>query len=790
MLWDTHGAGHRAVGVAVKEIQRPSTFLDSTNPTDHSAQNKQEIYQQSTNSRRALLGDITNQCIQQHVEPLHKKLKKYEAANEEQKMLIQRLTSEKEELAQLLESLRRERDGLRNDLTLEKEHAFKAIETSRVSRMNEKAAIEKREQAFKTVELLKAENLQEKSHLENTIAKLSSSASSSLSAYHTMKQRYLAVSKVKYRLQQKFARDNYCPWLNKTQQMLLFSKSTRGVKWDPALIRTGLILKMKCGIKGYSAFVKQFPLLPSARSLQQTVQFIKFDSGLLDEIFDLLESILKEFPDVLRDCILVADEMAIAEGVRYCQSLKKFVGDSTFPTHSGRATKALLFVLAGVCKRWKVTVAVYFTNKKTDKVEKNNETGEAFKSIINQIIMKAESAGAKDKNLTTSFENPASPGSVVRILPDFIHLFKSIKAMLENNMIVNLPQDIVEKENLPSAIVSNQHIEDLMEFEENFELKVAFRLKPWNVNCKKHFSKMKVGTSRAVICHRTSVGLDLLAEEKSDPSHKTTAWFVELLNTFFELVSSRHKSMAFSHRNKVVYDKAVALVNKGSSYDYEESDGIENMLEVARAKALERANTKVFESLEELMDNVIPMVTEAELESISAWEKKVIYDMAGSVICNLKTSNITLCDACISASKHKGEEPHLYSTVTSMKEYTQLRSDNGEKRLLQIYVSQEVFKAVLTAEVTIRKFHGKVSKLKSADVVKLLVDNLMYVWTRTSIPNCHDLCRRILTFFVTSRFKEKGRKEAEDLKEAKARSNTVKQKNSKSTAQWESALQM
>ncbi|KAK3926474.1 Cysteine--tRNA ligase, partial [Frankliniella fusca] len=59
----------------VKEIQRPSTFLDSTNPTVHSAQVKQETYQLSTNSRRAL-SDITNQqgiIIQQHVSNPSKK---------------------------------------------------------------------------------------------------------------------------------------------------------------------------------------------------------------------------------------------------------------------------------------------------------------------------------------------------------------------------------------------------------------------------------------------------------------------------------------------------------------------------------------------------------------------------------------------------------------------------------------------------------------------------------------------------------------------------------------------
>ena len=141
-----------------------------------------------------------------------------------------------------------------------------------------------------------------------------------------MKLKYLANKKAVKRLQTRLQSRTFSPWLTKSQQLCLLRKSNRGVKWDPDLIREGLILKMKCGTSGYAAFVKKYPLLPSVRSLQEAIQFIKFGSGLLEEVFDLLAAFAKKSCDWVRDCQLVLDEMQIEEGERYDASTKKMVG--------------------------------------------------------------------------------------------------------------------------------------------------------------------------------------------------------------------------------------------------------------------------------------------------------------------------------------------------------------------------------------------------------------------------------------------------------------------------------
>ena len=321
---------------------------------------------------------------------------------------------------------------------------------------------------------------------------------------------------------------------------------------------------MRCGTSGYSDFVTRFPLLPSVRCLNEAVQFIRFDSGILHEVFDLLKTMVSGMKDTERDCQVVLDEMAIEAGERYCKSLKKWVGKSTLPTHVGRATKALVIVIAGIQRRWKIAVAVYFTNKRSPEAmeqdKQKNLIGKAYEAILDEVITKAENlnllvsgitsdmgsdnlafwrakgvTGGKKDKLVSSFRNPVREDSEVFVLPDPVHLMKSVKSMLENNGTITLPADVIEEEGLPSAVVNYEHIDDLFQFESSCELKVAFRLKPHNIHCTKQFKKMNVGTTKAVLAHRTGVGLKLLAEETGDPTYETTAWFLIFLNTFFLL---------------------------------------------------------------------------------------------------------------------------------------------------------------------------------------------------------------------------------------------------------------
>ncbi|KAK3917905.1 Transposable element P transposase [Frankliniella fusca] len=546
---------------------------------------------------------------------------------------------------------------------------------------------------------------------------------------------------------------------------------------------------MKSGTAGYDAWVKYLPILPSVRCLQKNVQDVKFAPGMLHAVFDMLEVLGDVMPNSERDCQLVLDEMQLEPTPKYDSSLKTKVGHATLPTHEGNANKALLFILAGIATRWKLSVRVEFTNCKEEmyKGDRSNPTGIAYKNIIEEIILKTESVG-----------------------------LRNTKAMLESNGTIELPSDVVHAAGLTSPIVDYKHIEDLYEFEKDNEMKVAFRLKETTLHTKKHFKKMNVGTAKSVICHRTGVGLKLLSMEKENLSYETTAWFIILMNTFFTLATARHRGLAVSKANMGAYEEAIGLIKKvshifsnmkvgqgawkpvqkgivvlchgylglidyflnvqkfsflmlgrftsdcienifslvrlkqtvpnasmflqnlkvitlaqysmyvkGSSYDNDEGRAISNIdfLKEARNRALERARERFDESLEEIMANSMDLVRECDFQIFDDVERSVLYDIAGSVITRIKKSNGVLCDLCVSAVLWKGDNPHPDSTVTVLKEYDILREDNSN--FAQICPSDEVFKAILSAEVSFLKYRDRACKLKAADMKEYFVENLM-----------------------------------------------------------------
>lgn len=53
--------------------------------------------------------------------------------------------------------------------------------------------------------------------------------------------------------------------------------------------------------------------------------------------------------------------MEIQPGIQYDRSSDGLLGFVDLPGHSGRAAKALVFMLAGLTVRWKQTVAYFMT---------------------------------------------------------------------------------------------------------------------------------------------------------------------------------------------------------------------------------------------------------------------------------------------------------------------------------------------------------------------------------------------------------------------------------------------
>lgn len=303
------------------------------------------------------------------------------------------------------------------------------------------------------------------------------------------------------------------------------------------------------------------------------------------EVFDILNS---EVPCMIteeRECVMVLDKMAIKSGEVFDPSIKKTIGSCTFPTHSGIATKVLVILLAGVYRRWKITVAYYFTGTTDSKCKEQdvNATGNALKDIILTLIEKAENiglhvisvisdmgsdnktmwnafeVGCTKQNMKTSIVHPARPTNRLYFVPDPVHLYKNIKHMLKSNGTICLSADICASENLSSPIVDIKHKKTLMHHKNKYEMKIAYRLKDTNLHCKNQYNKMKVSTASSVINKRTETALKVYANHTSNDSYKTTAFFISLIYRWFQIMTNRSRVLALSKCNLEMCNVTIAL---------------------------------------------------------------------------------------------------------------------------------------------------------------------------------------------------------------------------------------
>ena len=229
-------------------------------------------------------------------------------------------------------------------------------------------------------------------------------------------------------------------------------------------------------------------------------------------------------------------------------------------------------------------MAYYYTRAKAEGEDKD-AVGRELSEIVLEIVRRAESIGLRVNSVTcdmgpenaalwrylgisctrygTSYaiQHPVRPNDLLCFIADVPHLFKSLRKMLMANEVVYLPDDIVQEEGLPTNVVQACHFCNLLNAESKFEL-VAPRLNENSLVPKGRFTSMKVGTARSVLNRRTATGLQLLALHTQDPSYITAAWFVNHVNKWFELMTSRCHKVALSKRNAEQYEEALDHLRK------------------------------------------------------------------------------------------------------------------------------------------------------------------------------------------------------------------------------------
>lgn len=91
---------------------------------------------------------------------------------------------------------------------------------------------------------------------------------------------------------------------------------------------------------------------------------IKFQPGVLNEVFDLLETKVSLLKPQERCCLLMIDKMAIQQKLEYDPSTSSVRGYATLPVpgkeEKAIATHGLVFMLCGISTRWKLVVAYHY----------------------------------------------------------------------------------------------------------------------------------------------------------------------------------------------------------------------------------------------------------------------------------------------------------------------------------------------------------------------------------------------------------------------------------------------
>lgn len=69
----------------------------------------------------------------------------------------------------------------------------------------------------------------------------------------------------------------------------IFRKSAKGLKWSSETVQSALQLKFACGSSGYKALIDKGLPYPSEQTLARRTSNIKFKSGILDDVFDMMK---------------------------------------------------------------------------------------------------------------------------------------------------------------------------------------------------------------------------------------------------------------------------------------------------------------------------------------------------------------------------------------------------------------------------------------------------------------------------------------------------------------------
>jgi hypothetical protein len=125
-----------------------------------------------------------------------------------------------------------------------------------------------------------------------------------------------------------------------------------------------------------------------------------------------------------------------------------------------------------------------------------------------------------------------------------------------------LPPEVIDAAQLKSNSVTVDHLWELVKFDAEKELKIFPKFTE-KILSPSHFDKMSVASAVTIFSADVSRGLVYLVQHHGySEDLLTTAWFLETVRHWFDLVNCRKLSNALSRKNIDKYNEAISFLEK------------------------------------------------------------------------------------------------------------------------------------------------------------------------------------------------------------------------------------
>ena len=294
-----------------------------------------------------------------------------------------------------------------------------------------------------------------------------------------------------------------------------------------------------CSPQAYRFCAKMFAL-PSKRTLQMWLAKLNVQPGFSDAVFEVLEQKCKRFNTRDKLCCVVFDEMSLKSALSYDPARDVVTGFEDFgdgKVSSNFAKSALVFMVKGLCMKWKQPLGYFLTG--------NTTAAERLRDLLSLVVQKLADIGLTvmvvicDQGATNqqmfklfdiTVEKPFAVVSGQRVLFmfDVPHLLKSIR----NNL---MKHDF----EIDGHTIKWSYIKQFYECDSKLSIRLAPKITEKHLDLPP-FAAMRVPLAAQVLSYTVSAALSTYVAIGKLPDEAVhTAEFIKLIDGLFDTFNSR-----------------------------------------------------------------------------------------------------------------------------------------------------------------------------------------------------------------------------------------------------------